>query len=89
MTIDLDRIANLAEGASGSPDGDVIYIGQDPPGAASDARAELVAALSPDVVLRLVAVCRCAKAYLAADSMMGEYLREGPAVDGGASARVR
>ncbi len=47
--------------------------------------ADYIAALSPDTVLRLVAVCRCAKAYLAADSMMGEYLREGPSVDGGAS----
>ncbi len=78
MTIDLDRIANLAEMATKGPwrvERDDAWHGQhvmagtimvaDVPmfGNTCSADCDLIAALSPDTVLRLVAVCRAAKAY--------------------------
>ncbi len=81
MTIDLDRIEELAKGATKGPweaktledrDGSDIEIVapvgrpgriaiDDLPVAQTRTDYRFIAALSPDVVLRMVAVCRCAK----------------------------
>ncbi len=84
MTIDLDRIANLAGMATKGPwrvERDDAWHGQyvmagtvmvaDVPmfGGTCSADCDLIAALSPDAVLRLVAVCRAAKRLRAAIDM--------------------